>query len=516
MNNYSLAVQIAKEVNEIGGTTYFVGGYVRDSILGIPNKDIDIEIHNVAPYILENILKELGNVQLRTVGNNFGIYNIDGYDLDISLPRREKAIGKGHKDFEIVVDPYLSLEESAKRRDFTINALMKNVLTGEIKDYFGGLDDLHNGIIRHIDDNTFIEDPLRVLRACQFAARFNFKIAPETINLCKTMDLSTLPKERIAGELTKALLKAKKPSMFFNSLYECKQTEWFKEVYALKGIKQNSVYHPEGDAYMHTMSVLDQAGELFSTGIDEPDRYLPFMLSALCHDFGKVNTTEMNSKGKLCALNHEITGIPIANDFLNRIYNNKSFIKYVDNMVEYHMKAHSCFNNRSRTRTTNLMFDKLLYPKDFILLVYADSTGHDLNNLDNKQFNMFLEKAMMEIGFLTDRYLDYGKKISEPYITADDLIELGLKPSPLFTTILDKAWNMHLKGVKKEHVLKQVADTLTGDDKAVLLSVINKQNKKERDNINSDYNNSIEDILRKHLPDTCFANHKEQDNYERD
>lgn len=471
MDNYSMAIQIAKKVKEVGGIAYFVGGYVRDSILDIPNKDIDIEIHGIKPEILKNILSELGDIQ--TIGNAFGIYNLKGYDLDIALPRKERCIGTGHKDFEVYVDPYIGTHAAARRRDFTINALMKNILTGEIVDEFNGLNDLKNHIIRHVDSSTFREDSLRVLRACQFAARFNFKIASETINLCKTMDLSTLPKERIAGELSKALLKAKKPSVFFNSLYECEQTKWFKEVYALKGIKQNSKYHPEGDVYMHTMSVLDQAGELFLTGIDNPDRYLPFMLSALCHDFGKVNTTEINSKGRLCALNHEITGIPIANDFLGRIYNNKGFIKYVDNMIKYHMKAHSCFNNRSRTRTTNLMFDKLLYPKDFILLVYADSTGHDLDNLDNKQFNMFLEKAMTESGFLTDRYFDYGKKISEPHIMADDLIELGLKPSPLFKTILDKTWNMHLKGVKKDHVLKQVVNMLTGDDKTELLSALN-------------------------------------------
>lgn len=471
-DNYDLAVQIAKKVEEAGGTAYFVGGYVRDKLLGIPNKDIDIEIHNIAPYILEDVLSEFGNIEARTVGNNFGIYNIKGYDLDISLPRKEKATGKGHKDFEIVVDPFLSLEESAKRRDFTINALMEDILTGEIKDYFGGLDDLNKGIIRHIDDKTFIEDSLRVLRACQFAARFNFTIAPETINLCKTMDLSALSKERVAGELTKALIKGETPSIFFDSLYEMEQTDWFKEVYALKGIKQDSEYHPEGDAYNHTMYVLDQASDLFPTGIGNPDRYLPFMLSALCHDFGKVNTTEINNKGRICAINHEITGIPIANDFLNRIYNNKGFTKYVDNMVEYHMKAHSCFNNRSRTRTTNLMFDKLLYPKDFILLVYADSTGHDLDNLDNRQFNMFLNKAMTESGFLTDRYLDYGKRISEPHITADDLIELGLKPLPLFSTILDKAWNMHLKGIKKENVLKQITGELDGEDKMQLCKAV--------------------------------------------
>lgn len=501
MDNYSMAIQIAKKVKEVGGIAYFVGRYVRDSILDIPNKDIDIEIHGIKPEILKNILSELGDIQ--TIGNAFGIYNLKGYDLDIALPRKERCIGTGHKDFEVYVDPYIGTHAAARRRDFTINALMKNILTGEIVDEFNGLNDLKNHIIRHVDSSTFREDSLRVLRACQFAARFNFKIASETINLCKTMDLSTMPKERIAGELSKALLKAKKPSVFFNSLYECEQTKWFKEVYTLKGIKQDSEYHPEGDVYMHTMSVLDQAGGLFPTGIDNPDRYLPFMLSALCHDFGKVNTTEINSKGRLCALNHEITGIPIANDFLGRIYNNKGFIKYVDNMIKYHMKAHSCFNNRSKTKTTNLMFDKLLYPKDFILLVYADSTGHDLDNLDNRQFNMFLEKAMTESGFLTDRYLDYGKRISESHITAEDLINIGLKPSPLFKIILDKAWDMHLKGIKKEHVLKQVADILTENNKAELLSVINNQNKKERDNINADY-------------DDFTLYFKEQDNYDRD
>lgn len=331
---------------------------------------------------------------------------------------------------------------------------------------------VQNDIIKYINNKTFIDDPIKVLKICRFAAKINSKIASETIKLCRSADLSTLSKERIANELSNALLKTRKPSVFFNYLYECGQTKWFKEVYALKGIKQDNEYHPEGDVYNHTMSVLDQASDLFSTGIDNPDNHLPFMLSALCHDFGKVNTTKVNNKGKLCALNHEITGIPIANDFLNRIYNNKSFIKYVDNMIEYHMKAHSCFNNRSRTRTTNLMFDKLLYPKDFILLIYADSTGHNLDNLDNRQFDMFLNKAMAESEFLIDRYFDYGKKISEPHITADDLIELGLEPSPLFKEILNKAWNMHLKGVKKENVLKQIAWTLDNKNKQMLLEAV--------------------------------------------
>lgn len=484
MKDEILAKKIAIEVNKAGGSAYYVGGYVRDDILGIPNKDIDIEIHNIELNVLENILKQFGNIEKRTVGNNFGIYNINRFNLDISLPRKETAIGKGHKDFDIIVDPYLSLKESAKRRDFTINALMKNILTGEIIDYYGGLDDLKKGIIRHIDDNTFAEDPLRVLRACQFAARFDFDIAPETIELCKNMDISTLPKERVAGELTKALIKGNKPSIFFNSLYEIKQTEWFKEIFDLKDVKQDTVYHPEGDVYEHTMSVIDEASTLFPTGIDNPDRYLPFMLSALCHDFGKLNTTKINNKGRICAINHEKTGIPLANDFLDRIYNNKGFTRYVDNMIEFHMKAHSCFNNKAKIKSTNLLFDKLLYPTDFIHLAYADSIGHNIQKLDNKQFNMFLGKAMRENEFLINRYFNYKDRKSQPHITANNLIELGLKPSPLYKEILDKAWNLHLKGVNKENVLKQVADTLNGQDKRVLLDLINQKELLESNEIN--------------------------------
>ena len=144
MNNYDLAVKIAKKVKEVGGIAYFVGGYVRDSILDIPNKDIDIEIHGIKPEILKNILSELGDIQ--TIGNAFGIYNLKGYDLDIALPRKERCIGTGHKDFEVYVDPYIGTHAAARRRDFTINALMKNILTGEIVDEFNGLNDLKNHI----------------------------------------------------------------------------------------------------------------------------------------------------------------------------------------------------------------------------------------------------------------------------------------------------------------------------------------------------------------------------------
>jgi tRNA nucleotidyltransferase (CCA-adding enzyme) len=184
----TMAQKIAKAVDEEGGKTFFVGGFVRDSLLGKENKDIDIEVHGVTPEQLRSILETLGEVT--TMGASFGILGLKGYDLDIAQPRKESANGKGgHKDFEVLVDPFIGTLEAARRRDFTINALMQDVLTGEIVDHFGGLDDLEKGIIRHVDASTFVEDPLRVLRAAQFAARFGFQVAPETIELARTMTL---------------------------------------------------------------------------------------------------------------------------------------------------------------------------------------------------------------------------------------------------------------------------------------------------------------------------------------
>ncbi|MBQ8944868.1 MAG: CCA tRNA nucleotidyltransferase, partial [Clostridia bacterium] len=198
-DNIFMAKKIAELVSRLGGKTYYVGGMVRDELLGIENKDVDIEVHGITPEQLEGILDSVG--EKLKIGASFGIFGLRGYDIDIAMPRREHATGRGHRDFEVFVDPFLGAEKAAMRRDFTINALMKDVITGEITDFFGGIRDLNNGILRHVNDSTFVEDPLRALRACQFAARFNFEIAPETVEIIKTMSLDALAKERVLGEL---------------------------------------------------------------------------------------------------------------------------------------------------------------------------------------------------------------------------------------------------------------------------------------------------------------------------
>lgn len=222
-------VLLASKVKEKGGRAFYVGGYVRDLLLNIPNKDIDIEVHGIAEKDLVAILNEIGEVDY--YGRSFGIYALRHEDIEVALPRSEKVLGTGHRDFEISVDPDMGYKNAALRRDFTINALMMDVLSHEILDYFNGTDDLNKGIIRHVNDVSFVEDPLRVYRAAQFASRFGFKIDERTVELCKGIDTFVLSRERIEEELKKALLKAERAEIFFECLKEMNQKDvWFKGV----------------------------------------------------------------------------------------------------------------------------------------------------------------------------------------------------------------------------------------------------------------------------------------------
>ena len=222
-------ILLASKVKEKGGRAFYVGGYVRDLLLNIPNKDIDIEVHGIAEKDLVAILNEIGEVDY--YGRSFGIYALRHEDIEVALPRSEKVLGTGHRDFEISVDPDMGYKNAALRRDFTINALMIDVLSHEILDYFNGTDDLNKGIIRHVNDVSFVEDPLRVYRAAQFASRFGFKIDERTVELCKGIDTFVLSRERIEEELKKALLKAERAEIFFECLKEMNQKDvWFKGV----------------------------------------------------------------------------------------------------------------------------------------------------------------------------------------------------------------------------------------------------------------------------------------------
>ena len=194
-----------------------VGGCVRDELMGFEPKDWDLEVYGIQPAKLREILDQFGEVQV--VGETFAVYKL-GKDLDVSIPRRERKIGKGHRGFAIEGDPDMSFEEACSRRDFTINAILKDPLTSEIVDPFNGREDIERKVIRHVSSESFAEDSLRVLRGAQFAARFEFDIERDTVDLCETIDVTDLPRERIWAELEKLLLNAHKPSIGLKWLYD--------------------------------------------------------------------------------------------------------------------------------------------------------------------------------------------------------------------------------------------------------------------------------------------------------
>ena len=431
--------KIALLVKEQGGRAYAVGGFVRDKLLGIENKDIDIEVHGITPEALEKILDSVGT--RIEIGKSFGVYSLCGTNIDVAMPRKETAIGSGHRDFKIDVEPFIGTQNAAKRRDFTMNALMQDILTGEITDHFGGKKDLEDGILRHVNDTSFSEDPLRVLRAAQFAARFNLTVAPDTLALCREIDISTLSSERVMEELKKALLKAEKPSIFFETLRAMnKLSPWFSEVEKLIGVPQSTIYHKEGDVYIHTMMVLDEAAKMRDSA-EEP---FYFMLSALVHDFGKITATSFYN-GNYHATGHEEAGVFTAGEFLHRITNENALISYVLNMTELHTRPRMIADDNSSVKASNKMFDVSKNPCDLIKLSLCDGLG-----------KIPLKPIGHTEAFLMKRLEIYNEYMARPYVTGQDLIDAGMSPGKEFSELLEYAHKMRLAGVMKETVLSTI------------------------------------------------------------
>ena len=439
MDGKDMAREIARRVARLGGRAYYVGGFVRDALLGRENKDVDMEVHGISVEALKDILDELGH--RITVGESFGVFNLKGYDLDIAMPRKEEARGRGHRDFEIFVDPFIGTEAAARRRDFTFNALMQDVLTGEIVDHFGGQEDLHRGILRHVCDTSFGEDPLRVLRAAQFAARFECTVTEETVALCRRMDLGALPRERIEGELKKALLKAERPSRFFQVLRQMDQLDpWFPELKALIGIHQNPVYHAEGDVWTHTMLVIDEAAKLRHRA----ENPYWFMLAAVAHDFGKAICTE-EKNGVIHAYEHEIKGLPLVDAFIRRLTGESRLRQYVRNLVSLHMKPNTVAHANSAPKVTTRMFDQAADPEGLVCLALADDRGR-----------ICQKNAPDTEPFLMERLALFRELMAKPYVMGRDLIEAGLTPGENFTRLLEYAHKLRLAGVDKDAALRQV------------------------------------------------------------
>ena len=444
------ARRIAQLAAGQGGHAYYVGGCVRDKYIaelaGCGNgsfdasKDIDIEVHGLTPEALWELLQQVGEPAV--FGESFGVYSLRRFGLDIAMPRKEHATGRGHRDFAVSVDPFLGPKEASRRRDFTVNALMEDVLTGELLDFWGGLEDLKAGVLRHVDDRSFPEDPLRVLRAAQFAARLEFTVAPETIELCRGIDLAALSKERVEGELKKALLQSDKPSVFFGVLRDMGQlSPWFSELEPLSGLEQDPLYHPEGDVWVHTMEVLDRA----AARREKAENPYGLMLLALCHDLGKTTTSEVSEKdGRIHSYGHETEGLPLVESLLQRVCCEGDVRAYVQNMVPLHMRPNVAAYARPSVKSTNHMFDEAASPLDLIWFGEADRpefAGKDEFHGDT--------------AFLMERLQIYQDTMAKPSVTGKDLIEAGLAPGETFSELLAFAHKLQLAGIEKESALKQ-------------------------------------------------------------
>jgi tRNA nucleotidyltransferase (CCA-adding enzyme) len=457
-------LNLAEAVRSEGGRALLVGGCVRDELMGRQPKDWDVEIYGIAPARLRELLDSFGEVNV--VGEAFTVYKL-GAHLDVSLPRRERKTGRGHRAFFIEGDPEMAIQEAAARRDFTINAILQDPLTGEIIDPFHGRDDLQRGILRAVSPHTFSEDSLRVLRAAQFAARFEFRVEPKTALLCRAIDLSDLPSERIWGELEKLLLRAQRPSIGFGWLHALGALDQlFPEIKALIDVPQDPEWHPEGDVFVHTRLVVDRARELID---DLPyPKQVTVMLAALAHDFGKPATTEFID-GRLRSRGHEEGGVAPTLSFLEKLnlhtldgYNVR---EQVLALVRDHLKPGEFF--KKREEVSDGAFRRLARRCELDLLyrvAKADSLGRNADWLPREQWydaeaqEWFIERA---------RELEVVTAAPAPILLGRHLLEMGLEPGPRIGEITRAIYEMQLDGrVGTLDEAKEVAKDMMSTDYA--------------------------------------------------
>ncbi len=473
-------IELCQAVKEAGGRALLVGGWVRDFARGVECAeaivDYDIEVYGVEAATLRMLLDKQGKVD--AVGEAFTVYKVrlregrKSFVVDVSLPRRESKIGRGHKGFVVEGDPHMSFAEAARRRDFTINSMMYDPLAEEYVDLYGGREDLARKVIRVVDPTTFIEDSLRVLRAMQFAARFEFTIDPATVELCRSIDLSDLPAERIWAEVEKWLL-APRPSIGLHVARELGVTEkLWPELHALSGCPQDSVVHPEGDVFIHTGMVLDEARKL----IDDLPRpkQLAVMLGVLCHDFGKPSTTkveevfsstkphEENTKEgkdnsvvlcdasrdfvgkKISAKGHEAGSVVLTEQFLDRLkvftLDNYDVRRQTLALVEHHAVPHRWGKaNQAGKAITDGQFRRLalqVEPNLLYRVALADCLGRAGNF--QPEFEEWFISRVRELGI--------EENAPAPLLLGRHVLDLGLQPGKQIGEITRAVYELQLDG----------------------------------------------------------------------
>jgi tRNA nucleotidyltransferase (CCA-adding enzyme) len=436
--NIPLAVEsVVALIVAAGGRALLVGGAVVDHLQGREPKDWDIEVYGLSMTQLEETLTQAG-LNPKAVGREFGILKVNGgLEVDVSVPRRENKVGKGHRDFAMELDPNMTPKEAARRRDLTINSIAYDLNTREVVDPWGGVDDLKSGIIRATDPETFAEDPLRVLRIMQLLPRKGHVLETGTLELCAQLvdQFQYLSSERVLVEWEKLLLRAEKPSTGLNFLRACGWIRHFPELEALVGCEQHPEWHPEGDAWQHTLAVLDNAAKVRDQ-IPEEWR-LGFMFGALLHDVGKPSTTleDFTSRG------HDTAGVPLASTFMERLTNNKVLLEQVSAIVGQHMQPYNLSQGEARPPAWRRLHNKMRL--DVLgWMSICDSCaepGLDVLTRDDHLPSKLAWHWFEELGATAEKI--------DPILKGRDLIASGHKPGPAFGKALQAAYEAQLDGV---------------------------------------------------------------------
>ena len=427
-----LGRSLARTFEKAGGNLLIVGGSVRDLLLRESPKELDLEARGLSMEQVKSLLQD--GYSFDEVGKAFGVLRIKGQPVEIALPRTELKSGSGHKGFSVKVDPHLPFEQAAARRDFTFNALALDPLNGQLQDPFGGGKDLRNRVLRHVGP-AFVEDPLRVLRGMQFVARLDLKVEPETIRLCRTVSMESLPKERIFEEWKKLILKGKNLTAGLNVLKEVGWLSHFPELEALVGCPQDPEWHPEGDVWVHTLHCLD-AFARERTGNAWEDLVVGF--AVLCHDLGKPLTTRVAEDGRIRSPMHEPKGEKPTRTFLSRLTNQVTFHDEVVPLVRRHLTPRIFYQDQASDGAIRRLAKKVKRIDRLVRVAAADLAGRPPRKDDFPEGPWLLKRA---------EELKVKDSEPRPILLGRHLIQRGLQPGPEFGPILEQCFEAQLDGI---------------------------------------------------------------------
>jgi tRNA nucleotidyltransferase (CCA-adding enzyme) len=424
--------KIEQMVRRAGGRTWLVGGSVRDLVLGQQPRDVDLEVTGVPPGQVHTLLAEYFSVQF--VGKTFAVFKLQGLPVDLSIPSRMRTDDTSLPGLLRQADPDMPIDEALARRDFTINAMAWDPDTMELRDPFNGRGDLDARILRHAS-SRFAEDPLRVLRGMQLAARFELTVAPETVALCQTLSQEGQPSERLWEEWKKLLLQGRKPSLGLQFLRHCGWLRFYPELAALEGCPQDPIWHPEGDVWIHTLHCLDWfAAE--RTG-DEPDD-LVVGLGVLCHDFGKPATTK-EEYGRVTSRGHESEGAGPTQRFLERLTKQHDLIDEVVPLVCCHLRPRALHDANASDSAVRRLARQVQRIDRLVRVARADHAGRP-----PKQFDGFPAGEWL---LARARQLEVDRQTPPPIIMGRHLLEFGIQPGPDMGRMLDDCYEAQLDGV---------------------------------------------------------------------